>query len=204
MTDIDDLHVVALTGHRPNKLGGYDKRNPTARRVLNSGVEVLSSVVESCDKKVVVLSGLALGWDQWMANECVTLGIPFVGVAPCRGQDERWPDQSRRAYAQLCEAADDDCAMVLNTRAPDGPLARSGGVLYVYDGPYLGPWVMTDRNEWMVDNCAEVLACHDGSGGGTANCIKYAKSKRKKITTIDPRHGGWTITEPVVQGSLWD
>lgn len=36
---------------------------------------------------------------------------------------------------------------------------------------------MQRRNEFMVDNADMVLAYHDGSEGGTKNCVDYAKSQ---------------------------
>jgi len=46
---------------------------------------------------------------------------------------------------------------------------------------------MNDRNEWMVDNSDYVIAVHDGSKGGTYNCIQYAKKNSKEITTLPPK-----------------
>lgn len=41
---------------------------------------------------------------------------------------------------------------------------------------------------WMVDNCDLLIAVHDGSPGGTANCVNYANQKNKKIININPKH----------------
>jgi uncharacterized phage-like protein YoqJ len=45
---------------------------------------------------------------------------------------------------------------------------------------------MQKRNRYLVDSCDEMLAIYDGQRGGTMQTINYAKSKRKKVTIIDP------------------
>ena len=40
------------------------------------------------------------------------------------------------------------------------------------------------RNMYMVDNADVVLAFHNGNSGGTIQCIKYAKKKRKEVRVI--------------------
>jgi uncharacterized phage-like protein YoqJ len=45
---------------------------------------------------------------------------------------------------------------------------------------------MQKRNEWMVDHADAVIAVWDGSPSGTANCIGYARKKRRPILVIDP------------------
>ncbi|WP_206759019.1 hypothetical protein [Anabaena azotica] len=40
------------------------------------------------------------------------------------------------------------------------------------------------RNEWMVDQCHRLVALHDGSTGGTGNCVNYAKSKKVHIVNL--------------------
>ena len=41
-------------------------------------------------------------------------------------------------------------------------------------------------NEWMIDNSAVVISVWDGTSGGTANCVKYAKKQKTKIWRITP------------------
>ena len=45
---------------------------------------------------------------------------------------------------------------------------------------------MQIRNQWMVDNCELLIAVFDGTSGGTANCVNYAKSIRKNTVVINP------------------
>jgi O-acetyl-ADP-ribose deacetylase (regulator of RNase III) len=48
------------------------------------------------------------------------------------------------------------------------------------------PYLMQKRNEYMVNQCNELIAVFDGTQGGTANCVKYAEEKGKKIVTVNP------------------
>lgn len=46
---------------------------------------------------------------------------------------------------------------------------------------------MQKRNEYMTDNSDIVIAVWDGSKGGTANCVRYAKKLNKEIIVINPK-----------------
>lgn len=148
--------VVAGTGHRPDVLGGYTEQararlTEFARHCLNTHFK---TVVDNGN----VISGMALGWDQALAEAAVSLGIPVLAAVPCDGQDATWPQTARKRYRAFLEH----------------PLVR---VHVVCPGPYKG-WKMQVRNEWMVDRCRHLLALYNGDPeGGTANCVKYAWKK---------------------------
>ena len=146
--------IVAGTGHRPNKLGGYTRDVRT--RLLNTAIKSLEHL-----QPTKLISGMALGWDQALARACVELNIPFIAAVPFAGQETVWPAASQREYHELCEAASD-----LIIVSPGGYSAAK----------------MQIRNEWMVDHCDRVLALWDGSSGGTRNCIGYAKTVNKPIS----------------------
>lgn len=197
----DDLYyIVALTGHRPQKLGGYDPHNPIASVVLERAGEHLSNVWDR-HENLAVISGLALGWDQWVADLCSELSIPYAGAAPCRDQSNRWPSPSKAEYQRICRGADGDVAKWLNLDGDGNEiLHRNRGVVYVSNEPYSGPECMQERNVWMVHQARSVLACFDGSSGGTANCVKYARKKDVPVLVIDPSNPGAPLME---QDSLW-
>lgn len=50
--------------------------------------------------------------------------------------------------------------------------------------------LMQLRNEWMVDRATKMVALHDGSWGGTFNCLAYA---RKKGVPVDNLWDRWTL-----------
>lgn len=148
--------IVAGTGHRPDKLGGYDG---SVFAELTALAERWLRQHPSC---FTVISGMALGWDQALATAAGKLGLELVAVVPFRGQESRWPQASRDRFEFL--------------------LAISSRVVYVCES--FSKTAFQERNEWMVDNCHRVLALWDGSSGGTGNCVRYAKKVRRPIDNL--------------------
>ena len=145
---------LCVTGHRPDRLGGYDKE--VHRRVFLAAHSALEQL-----KPRVVITGMALGWDQAIAEAAIELAIPFVVAMPFKGQESKWPKQSQEHYREL--------------------LKQASHIEVCSPGEYR-PQKMIVRDEWMVDNSDEVLACFDGTrGGGTDSTILYAKIKGKVI-----------------------
>jgi uncharacterized phage-like protein YoqJ len=155
--------IVAGTGHRPNKVGGYSQE-------ASSKLYYLAKDWLAVNKPDKVISGMALGWDQALANAAYVLDIPFVAAVPFAGQQQAWPEESRQFFDFLLGAAEE--------------------IVIVSDGGY-APWKMQVRNEWMVDHCDTVLALWDGNNGGTGNCIKYANKVGKPIVNL------WEIYDQV-------
>ncbi len=145
--------ILAGTGHRPPKLGGYGEQ---------VHIELVTLATEQIKalKPDLVISGMALGWDQAIARASMLLKIPFDAYVPFEGQERMWPRTSQENFTWL--------------------LARARRVLYVCPPGYAA-WKMQARNEAMVDDCDRLLALWDGSAGGTANCVRYAQSKGKEI-----------------------
>lgn len=148
--------IVAGTGHRPDKLGGYGYE---VRENLNS--VAMDWLVENKVDKVI--SGGALGWDQALALAAWDLGIYLIMALPFEEFDSKWPPRTREFLKYINKNAQE--------------------VVYVCEPGY-APWKMQERNKWMVDRCDLVLALWDGTDGGTANCIKYANSINKPITNL--------------------
>ena len=146
--------VIAATGHRPNKLGGYDLYD--FQRLVQIARRHLSRLQPD-----EVITGMAQGWDQAVAQACAELNIPFVAAVPFRGQESCWPKPAQAEYNRLLR------------------LAKK--VVVVSDGDYhIGK--MQRRNRWMVDHAHLVLALYNGDlDGGTCNCIRYARRKNKPI-----------------------
>lgn len=145
--------IVTGTGHRPNKLGGYSAK--AFKKLVNLASEILVEL-----KPNMVISGMALGWDQALATAAILNNIPFTAAIPFQGQQNAWPDKSRVIFSKLLEKASKQ--------------------VVICKGNYAA-WKMQKRNEWMVDNSDIVIALWDGSSGGTANCISYANKIKKKV-----------------------
>lgn len=156
-----------FTGHRPDKLLGYNPLdNKTLLWKLN---EVIIDHIES--KGVTTfITGMALGIDMWAAKIVLKLkekypDIKLVCAIPCQNHSGKWRTESKEEWQFIIDRADE--------------------VVFVSDEPYT-VWCMQKRNEWMSDNSKLAIAVWDGTPGGTANCVKYAKDKIK-ITYINPK-----------------
>lgn len=143
--------IIAGTGHRPNKLGGYDIY--AHKKLIDFAKERLIEYQPS-----TIISGMALGWDTAIAEAAVDLDIPFHAYIPFRGQELRWPIATRATYNAL--------------------LKKAQFVRVCSDGDY-SPRAMQIRNQCMVDACDLLLALWNGTPGGTANCVAYAVHQQK-------------------------
>ncbi len=152
------------TGHRPPKLGGYDSNNPLRQKIrARTREHLLELEPELC------ISGLALGYDQDFVQVCIDLGLPFLAAVPFKGQELNWPLESQKTYHKMIE--------------------KASKVVYV-SPPGYDPRKMLARNIWMVQEITDegvVIACFDGSKGGTSHTVDYAHSLSRTIIRIDPR-----------------
>lgn len=153
--------IVAATGHRPDKIGGYNYYNPQRIWIREQMKKALVDL--QADKTI---TGMALGIDQDFAQVSFELAIPFIAALPFIGQESQWPKSSQDYYWWLLERADE--------------------VVVVSPGGY-APYKMQIRNKWMVDHCNWLVSVWDGSPGGTGNCMIYAKDVNVPIYPINPR-----------------
>lgn len=152
--------IVAVTGHRPDKLGGYEFHNPKRVWVRDRLREkLLEHKPDHC------ISGMALGVDQDFAYVCIEMAIPFTAAIPFVGQESKWPQAAQQFYRELRD--------------------KAVSVVVVSGGGYAA-WKMQTRNEWMVDHCDLLIAVWDGTDGGTGNCVKYADKKGRLMDRINP------------------
>lgn len=154
------MTVIAFSGHRPNKIGGYILPNPTYNYICK---EIEKALLELKPEKII--SGMALGIDMWAVNIAIKLKIPFIAAIPFIGQENAWPEKSQNIYHALLKLAAEQVIV-----SPGGYSAAK----------------MQIRNEWMVDKCDTLIGVWDGTPGGTGNCMEYAKSVNKSIFRINP------------------
>lgn len=156
---------IAVTGHRPKKLFGYDLNNPRYVAIKNIMKGYLIGI--GCAD---AYTGMALGIDQLFAIAVLQLKnegwpIKLHCAIPCANHSSKWPKESQDLYQRILDKADE--------------------IVMVSTEPY-SPWLMQKRNEYMVDNADGVLAFFDGTPGGTKNCIDYAHKVGKEVTIINP------------------
>lgn len=152
---------VAVTGHRLGRLGGYGEA--TQKRLYDLARASLRPLRREHEGSLQVLCGMAIGWDQAVAEACLSLDIPYHAYIPFYGQENKWPEHVKKRYYELINSA------------ATSEVVNEGGY---------APWKLNRRNEAMVDACDSVLALWDGGDGGTYNCIQYAEKQGKPIENV--------------------
>lgn len=175
--------VICATGHRSDKLGcgkGDDwsskspKLQPVRKQIEKKLRSILDFEIIGGQKSFELISGMALGVDQLffsvgyqLREEYAAQGIKVVLTAavPCLEQDGIWKDDCKISYAAMLKTADK------KVRISNKKFANDKGC-------------MQRRNCFMVNNADMVLAYHNGSEGGTKNCVDYAKSQGAVIVNV--------------------
>lgn len=158
--------MICVTGHRPNKLGGYQE-NPIGEWVKQELRDIVRKLYDNGARDF--MSGMALGVDQWFAHIVLDTDARLHCAIPFPSFHKRWPEQSQREYHNLLDAAK----------------LSGGSITFVCDDPY-AVWKMQKRNEYLVNRSDVVVAVWDGTDSGTANCVNYAMKQGKTIYRIDP------------------
>jgi len=160
--------ILAVTGHRPNKLFGYELSHPKYRILYN----ILFAQLEDNIPELCV-SGMALGVDTLFAIASINYKKKYPDrsaklecAIPCLNHSCKWNDKDKQIYNNILGKAD---------------------IVTLVTNEEYQPWLMQKRNEYMVDKCDILLAVWDGSAVGTNNCVKYARKLDKEIIIIDPR-----------------
>lgn len=102
-----------------------------------------------------VISGMALGWDLAWAEAAISLSIPVHAAVPFEGHHLPWSNEEQKHYRKIL----DQCTRVTFVSASWWPRAYQV------------------RNEWMIHHCTGLVALWNGTNGGTANCIRYGRSR---------------------------
>jgi uncharacterized phage-like protein YoqJ len=142
----DGSVILTVTGHRPSHLGGY--KWAARQRVTAFATRQLVK-----HRPDMIISGMALGWDQATVLAARALNIPYWAAVPFPGQADAWPASAQQLHAEL--------------------LRDAAGVTIVDPGPY-DKRTMQKRNVWMVNRGHQVLALWDGSPSGTGAAVDYA------------------------------
>lgn len=163
---------IALTGHRPQKLAGYDMNDPfytNLRAYLLRGIKGELDRLGP-DDTLTLHSGLALGADTvWSQAAVMAKGrdarVRFVAHIPTPGQASKWPAASQRAWQAQRDAADAE-------------------VIY---SPTYTRTCLNDRNIGMINAADAVIAVWDGAqDGGTWHAVTYARAQGKTLIHAHP------------------
>lgn len=175
-------NTLCFTGHRPNKLAGYNK---------DSYMDFVNDLAISLESYVTNLnihnfiSGGAQGFDQlafWAVDKLKRnhpeWHIQNIVYVPFVGQESRWSKYgvfSQAEYNLMLNHADKVhiCNTSIKANADFKDIRAA----------------LMQRNEDMVNNSDRVLAMYSQdealnnklTPGGTAECVKYAKSAKRPV-----------------------
>lgn len=147
-------HLLAVGGHRPPGLGGYEA-NPVSDDVARRLREVLAAKAAMHDD-LVVLTGLGLGAEQLGAKAAADVGVPYVAVLAFPDPDSAWPAPSRAHYRELLAGADGQVVVSEST-----PTSKQQA------GAALGR-----RDLWLATNAAEAVVVWDGEDRDVARLVR--------------------------------
>lgn len=147
--------AVAFTGHR-ELYKGFNKQS------LYKKIEEYI-----LDGKDTFLIGMAVGFDTVCFQTVEKLKeryeeLKIIACVPCENQQKNFSFSQKFEYERMLKKADQ--------------------VIYV--SKTYTPYCMQKRNMFMVDNCSVLLAYLKRDTGGTANTVRYAKTKGVEIEFI--------------------
>ena len=151
--------LVAVFGHRPPELGGYDE-NPVAAGVREKVAEILAAKKEM-HPDLWMLTGLLLGAEQLAAEAARKAGVPYVAVQPYPAPESQWPSSSRDRYADLIRHA--GAAVLLERSVPDSK-PKFGAALARRDG-------------WLAKHANEAIVVWDGQDQALGKLVRSLEDK---------------------------
>jgi ribonuclease HI len=132
-------HSVAVVGHGP-ELGEHA---PEVRDRLTRYLREQASEFDD----LVVVTGLRRGAEQLAAEAAARTGLPYVVVLPFPAPEEAWPEDDRRRFASLRDAARE--VRTLDARSPASPGAVSAA--------------LRRRDVWLARHVSAALVVWDGA-----------------------------------------
>lgn len=175
-TMTDGVVSISLTGHRPDKLAGYNLNNPFYERLRERLVKIIERALEKYPF-VECHSGMALGADTVWAQSIVYCQkkygrnrIRFIADIPDENQPSRWFNKiDRDRWRELLDQADEVREYA----------SQNIGRSYAY--------ILNQRNIGMIRACDILIAIYNGDAkGGTANGIRDGVRMGKFVSQIHP------------------
>lgn len=167
------MATCCFTGHRPNKLGGYDYNSPKNLRIKEKLEEAIVFLIEEQNVDTFVVGG-ALGIDQMAFDVVYSLkkeypNIKIIVAVPFKNQAGNWIPTSVSYYENQLKLAD----KVIFVDTLDEYKIKG------YEEDVYYPAKMQKRNEYMVDISDYIITYFDGTKGGTKNCLDYWNKKKE-------------------------
>ena len=158
--------TCCFTGHRISKLPW--RGNEADERCIALKVRIYQAVEEAYSQGYSqFICGMALGCDMFFAEAVLLLKrdhpeVRLIAAVPFPGQPNHWESSLRQRYYGLLRQCDE-----VVTVCPS----------YTRD-------CMMIRNRYMVNNASLVIACFDGTPGGTMNTVLYAKRQSVPLVMV--------------------
>lgn len=151
------MMIIAGTGHRPKYLPcKYDEQHSWCVDLKD---RLKQRLIEA--NPTIVISGGALGWDMWLAEAALELGISLSLYMPFPGYEKKWLTVSIHRLYNI----------------------RDKSYFHGYAEDKFSMEAYYTRNRWMVDDADEIWAlCNeDLDKSGTHQTIFYAGAKNKQV-----------------------
>lgn len=162
--------VVSFTGHRPDKITGWNAHPDRVERTLRTALaaEVERLAVE--EGAHTFMSGMAPGVDLWAADEVLRLrqegriggDVRLVLAIPYPNFERSFGVCYRALYESVAARADE--------------------VVYVSRGYHHGCFTL--RNNFLADRADVVVAYYEGVDGGTRYTIRRAQKSGKRVVNV--------------------
>lgn len=172
--------MVCVTGHRPDRLYGYDLNNKKYQ-------ELATKIANKCEELILeknikyFITGGALGADtvSFFAIEFLKKKYPNIKnivAIPFKNVFIKWQPTDIDRFNRMLSLADGVIEV---------DLLPKYNVPFIRKGDYHIS-KMNNKNDFMVDSSDYLLAVFDGKyRGSTYNTMSYAKYNNKEIITID-------------------
>jgi len=167
--------IITVTGHRPKYFkNGYSEQH---NKLLYNLFYNWLFKAHSENTIDIYISGMALGVDIQSTKAALDLEIPVIAGVPFKNQDARWSVKQQAEYRHLLTLVKE---VVYVDELTDSQYLVKNSKPGLYN-----PYKLLLRNNWMIDQCTEVLALWNRNPeGGTYQAVKYAKSKGLTITNL--------------------
>jgi uncharacterized phage-like protein YoqJ len=176
--------TCGFTGHRPDKLGNcYSLKHPESIKISEKLTSILEQlIVEENISRFI--SGGAIGFDQiafWTVHKLKKLHPKIINIVavPFKNQACKWTDKETLLWYDKMLKVSDEVIYVDEIAG------------YGMDGIKIGEYhvaKMQKRNEYMVDESRIMIACWDGTRGGTGNCVNYITKEHKTLFQMNPKY----------------
>lgn len=152
--------IICGTGHRPKFLPWkYKEKGSEFDSFKKKLIDKLNELEPD-----IVISGMAIGFDTYLAEATLELNIPLKCYIPYSNQGENWPSKAKERYLSILDRAD---------------------FVFLIQDEYSFSCFL-ERDQAMVDDSDEVIALWNPkiSQGGTYYTVNYARKCAKIVHNL--------------------